>query len=207
MGIKNMVHLNGHMMCAVDVETTGLRAGYHDLIQVCFLPLDNKLEPRQDLPIFDMAIKPTNVEKIDMKAMSVNRTKLGEILESGFEPETAFDMFEHWWQRINMPENKRITPLAHNWPFDRSFLIEWMGWENFNHYIDGRYRDTMMIPGYQNDRSDFQAEQTPFAGSVTLNAVANRLGVEVIEKRTHDAMYDCLITAQVYKALCKDHFE
>lgn len=204
---RHMIHLNGHMMCAIDVETTGLRPGYHELLQVCCVPLDEKLRVRTDLPIFDVLIQPLYPERLEPGAASVNKDQLALCIETGYHPDIAFELFEEWFKRLDLAIEKRITPLAHNWMFDRGFLIEWMGWENFNYYIDGRARDTMLTACFMNDRSDFQAEQTPFPGSLTLSKLANMCDVEVINSRLHDALYDCEITRQIYLALCKGYME
>lgn len=201
-----MVHLNGHLLCSMDVETTGLREGYNEILQVCFLPLNAQLEPREDLPVYDICIKPLRPDRIDYKSMSVNKLKLAQIIEEGYEPSIAFDLFEHWYSRLKIPEGKRIMPLAQNWIFDRGHLMHWMGWENFNHYIDSRARDTMTVANYFNDRSDFHGNQTPFPKRVKLRYLATQLGIEIIQERLHDALYDCLLTAQVYKAMCKEEF-
>jgi DNA polymerase III alpha subunit (gram-positive type) len=206
MGTKNLVHLNGHIMCAIDVETTGLQAGYHELLQVCFLPLNAQLVPRDDLPVFDVKIKPLRPDRIDQKAASVNKIQMSDIIRTGYEPDVAFALFEHWYDRLPLPERKRIIPLAKNWPFDRAFLIEWMGWENFNHRIDGRARDAQVVACYMQDHADFQGEQIPFANGIRLTSLAAELGIEVIHEATHDALYDCMLTAKVYREFCKEEF-
>lgn len=206
MGTKNMVHLNGHILCAIDTETTGDDDTYHELIQVCFLPLNAQLEPRDDLPVYDVKIKPLHPDRLNPKAMNVNKLNLADIMETGFDPTIAFELFEHWYDRLNLPEKKRIIPLAKNWPFDRGFLRPWMGHENFKERIDSRYRDLQTVACYMQDHADFNGQQIPFATNVKLVTLAREMGVEIIESRLHDALYDCLITAQTYRAFCKEEF-
>ena len=43
--LTSIQHLNGNLLCSVDTETTGLRAGYHELIQLGVVPLDGDLKP------------------------------------------------------------------------------------------------------------------------------------------------------------------
>jgi len=203
---KHMVHLNGHLLCSIDVETTGLEADKHELLQVCFLPLDNLLEPSKHYTPFDVYIRPERPEDIDAAATSVNQIELATIMATGFDKWQAADLFDDWFENLNLG-GKRITPLAHNWPFDRGFLIEWMGWENFNYRIDGRFRDTMAEANAMNDRSDFNGQQTPFPSGTNLTRVAKRLGIEVDEGRTHDALYDCLLCSKIYKKMITEFFE
>jgi DNA polymerase III epsilon subunit-like protein len=66
-----MVHLNGNLLCAVDVETTGIIPGFHDLIQVAALPLNADLEPLKTVPPFYMNLKPEYPERADYRAKKV----------------------------------------------------------------------------------------------------------------------------------------
>lgn len=50
---RHLLHLNGHIMAAVDVETTGLRPRYHDVIQVAVVPLNSDFKPLEGaLPFY-----------------------------------------------------------------------------------------------------------------------------------------------------------
>jgi hypothetical protein len=47
-GVKvypGLVHLNGHLLAAIDLETTGTRPGYHEIIQIACVPLDSDIKP------------------------------------------------------------------------------------------------------------------------------------------------------------------
>lgn len=56
---KWMTHLNGHPLCAIDCETTGLDSNKHMAYQIAIIPLDARLLPRQDVNPFDIYIRPT----------------------------------------------------------------------------------------------------------------------------------------------------
>lgn len=191
-----MIHLNGNHLCVIDVETTGTIPGYHDLIQVAFLPLDSKLEPRQDILPFYCDLQPKRPENWDPESSKVTRTTLLDVQERGIEPYRAADLFDEWLLQFKFAPNKRLSPLAHNWPFDRGFIIDWLGRESFNQYIDGRYRDSMAVALYENDRADFMTEPYPFA-KVNLPWLAKQYNIP--HDRAHDALADCLVTAKVYK--------
>ena len=46
---RGMIHLNGNILCAVDVETTGLEVGFHEIWQIAVLPLDSNIKPNKDI--------------------------------------------------------------------------------------------------------------------------------------------------------------
>ena len=51
-----------------------------------------------------------------------------------------------------------------------------------------------------NDLADHHVEQIPFP-KVNLRFVATRLRLEMDEGKFHDALYDCITTAKVYKRM------
>ena len=53
-----MKHWNGHQLCAIDTETTGLEAGYHEIVEIAIIPLDSEIKPRTDVLPFNIFIKP-----------------------------------------------------------------------------------------------------------------------------------------------------
>lgn len=195
-----MIHLNGNLLCAIDCETTGLQAGYHDLIQVCLLPLDFNIKPHKKHTPFELKIKPRRRENIDLNALEVNKATLYDICITGLDPDVAADLFDDWFDKLRLPEGKRISPLGHNWAFDRNFVADWMGQANFDYRIDGRYRDTMSTALYINDCADHNAQGVPFP-KISLKYCASVCGIEWDAGRAHDAVYDCLKTAEVYRKM------
>lgn len=195
-----MVHLNGNLLCVVDTETTGDRPGFHDLIQICVLPLDSELEPYTKIVPFYTLLKPRRPENCHSDIIGKNRERICDAAIRGLDPDMACDLFDEWYGKLGLLEKKRISPLAQNWPFDRAFLIDWLGPESFDRYFDARYRDTMVAALYENDRADFKAEPHPYP-KVNLQYLASQL--RVMTDRSHDALADCLTTAEVYRQLVK----
>lgn len=193
-----MIHLNGNILCVIDVETSGTIPGHHDILQVCVLPLDSRLEPREDIMPFYCDIQPKRPETWDMKSSTVNRLTFAKIAQTGIEPYKAADLFDEWLERLRLAPGKRISPLAHNWCFDRGFIIDWLGRESFNQYFDGRYRDSMVVSLFENDRADFKCEPYPHP-KVNLTYLAKIYNIP--HERAHDALGDCIATAQIYKRI------
>lgn len=193
---RHLIHLNGNLLCCIDTETTGLDPRKHEIWQVCFLPLDSFFKPCKDIMHFELILKLNKPENVDPKAMS--REEFVNCQLKGVDQETAADMLEAWFNRLNLPENKRISPLAQNWAFDRDFLIEWLGRLRFQHIVDGRYRDLMTCSLYENDRADARIEQVPYPKN-SLGSIATRLCVE--NPNAHDALNDCMVTAECYRKM------
>lgn len=193
-----MIHANGHAICAIDCETTGLDPDHHEIIEIAFLPLDFNLQPRRDVPFFEILIRPDNVDNIDWDAFKISKQNFNDLLTRGLDKYDAADLFVDWWSKLKLAYNKRIMPLAHNWAFDMQFIKKWLGPKTFHYHIDGRYRDTMNACQFLNDISDKKAEQTPFP-KVNLTYVAQTL--KIPHTRAHTAMGDCLVTAEVYREL------
>lgn len=195
-----MKHLNGNLICVVDTETTGLEAGKHDLIQICILPLDNDLKPNKMFLPFYMNMLPKRPHEISSEALKINKLKLCEIIEKGLDPWKCVDLFGEWFDKLGLAEGKRIMPLAQNWPFDKGFVIEWLGPLTYDLYFHHYYRDTFPVSLYLNDRADFFSEPCPFPKH-SLSYLCNLLGVQREPKKAHDALQDCLMTAEVYRRM------
>ena len=202
---KSMQHWNAHQMCVFDVETTGLKPCWHEIVQIAVVALDANLQPRRKILPFEMFFCPEHPERIDPEAMRVTGLKEVDLLRRGHDPEKGRDLFEQWVKKLELditPSGtpKRIIPLAHNWAFDKVFIQDWLGASLFNELIDSRYRDTMTTSLFLNDAASFHAEKVPYSKN-TLQWLCKRLGVE--NPRAHDAIQDCLATAECYRRLCQ----
>lgn len=192
------IHLNGNILCAIDVETTGLRAGYHDIFQICILPLDSNFKPSKTVLPFYTEMLPRRPENTDPKAISLNKTEYAQLLINGLDSDRVADLLIEWFDKLPLPIKKNIIPLAHNWVFDRGFILDWLGHETFEHIFAPMYRDTMVAASYDNDRADFHVTQIPFP-KVNLKYLCSQLKVE--NQRHHDALADCVATAEVYRRM------
>jgi len=177
---KSLVNLNNHLLCAIDLETTGTQWGWHEITQIGILPLDQDIQPSTEYPPLDIKIKPLYPERVDPEALRVTNKELVDYKLNGMDPEAAMDLLHHWFTRLNLGEKKQVVPLGCNYAFDRG--------------------DIQTIALYLNDKSEFDAEQTPFP-KVMLRWLCNCLKIEIIEGSQHDALYDCKLTAEVYRKL------
>ena len=200
MATKSLVHLNSNMLCAIDCETTGPIAGHHDLIQVCIFPLDSELKPYKKVTPFYMELQPRRPHLCSPEHEVYSREKVCHAMISGMDADKSADLFDEWYKKLRLPDNKRISPLAHDWVHDCAFVCDWLGQLSFDRYFDARYRDTMTAALFENDRADFLGEPCPYP-KVDLTYLASTLKIEF--DRRHDPLSDCVTTAEVYRQMIK----
>lgn len=199
---SSMQHLNGNLLCAIDVETTGFDPQKNDVIQLCVLPLDAEIRPLKSVMPFFVEMIPKRPQNVDREASKVHRLNMAEIMSRGIDPWKAVDLFDEWFQNLGLPINKKITPLAHNWPFDREFVKEWIGGPiSFEGYFHHLYRDSMAASIFMNDRADFRGARYPYPKN-SLSYLGTIFGVE--NQKAHDALQDCITTAEIYRRLILD---
>lgn len=198
MNHRNLINLNGNILVSVDTETTGLMPGFHDLNEIAIIALDSEFNPVQSILPFHMMLQPKRPQNADEAALKKQGRTLAQIMLEGMDPWRAADLFEGWVERLRLVPGKRLSPLAHNWPFDRGFILDWLGKATFESFIDGRYRDTQTAALFLNDLADVHQTQCPFP-KVKLGDCAFRLGVPL--ENAHTAIEDAAATAQVYKRM------
>ncbi len=187
-----------------DCETSGLDPEKHDIIQVAALVLNSNFTPNKEFNPFYIMIKPRHyrigpeyLEEIK-PAMVVNKLSIDKIMNDGFDPDKAAELFEEWWRSIG---GEAVDPLCQNYPFDSSFFKAWLGPISFSQFFSRYYRDTYVAARFLNDFADFSNCQRPFTGGFSLGKLAKVLKIE-FKGTQHDAFSDCLATAETYRRMC-----
>lgn len=193
-----MNHINGNLLCAVDIETTGLDIDNHGILEIAVLPLNGMLEPHEHFHLFHMRMKPEDGEDFDLDAMRITGKDLCDVKLNGFDRETVADYFLRWFESLGLAKNKRIMPLAANWPFDREWIARWIGRESMDYLFDPRYRDVQTASLFLNDCADIRCEEVPFP-KVNLKYLASQLKVN--NPYAHSALGDAITTAAIYKKM------
>lgn len=188
---------SGHLLAGVDVETTGLEAGYHEIIQIAIQPLDDMFQPAKGVNPFYLDIKPERPERAAKAALQINGASLADLYMYGTPSDVAIDLLVDWFQRLNLAPTRRIIPLAHNWPFDYSFLSNWLGPEMFSEIFSVHYRDTMEMAILLDDVSS-QYGLDIFTQHYRLSTLCGKFGIEYIP---HNALDDVLATCKLYPRL------
>ena len=207
-----MIHFNGNLLAAIDVETTGFIPGHHDIIQICVLLLDSDIKPDLQVNPFYVNMKPKRPENIEPDAMEVSRISFANIMQTAIDPWDAADLFDDWFvnlrkdmhnRRAKLPENRKLLPLAQNWAFDLNFVKDWLGEKSFFDFFHPWYRDTLAVAQFLNDQyakdpNCVLPHKVPFPKS-NLGYICSQLNVK--NEKAHDALQDCIATAEAYRRM------
>lgn|SRR5574340_645068 len=194
----NVMEWNQNIFASVDIETTGLVAGFHEIVQIAVQPLDANLEPMSDVRPFYTTISPDHPERADHNAMHVHGLTMDELQESSLDKWRVAEMFEEWFIKLNLPMRRRLIMLAHNVVFENAFIKAWLGIESYDQFFHPHPRDSMMLATAINDRAILRGEKVVY-NRLNLPYLCKELGI-VFEDH-HDSLADALACAKVYKAL------
>lgn len=197
---SSLLALNGNMLVAVDVETTGLTPGFHEVVQVAIVPLDSDILPCKEHRAFYINIRPEHPERADRKATDVHGLDMDWLLTNGIEQYRAADMLEDWVTGLDLPFSKRMAPLAHNFPFEKAFLSNWLGQATYDGLFFIHPRDTQVVGALCNDLASYWGKDIPF-GTLSLSSMCKKLGI--VNEKEHDALADSLAGASLYRELIK----
>ncbi len=197
---NGLVHLNGHLMCAMDYETTGLVDRYHEVIQVAIVPLDADLKPREDIRPFYHNIAPLYPERqpAGRGAGSIHGLDIYELAENAPSSERVADLLVGWFEALDLPVGKKLVPLAHNYEFEARFSTAWLGHEMFNDLFYWQARDGMRLALSLNDQAAFNGDPVPYS-LVGLEGLCRKFGI--VNENPHDALSDAYAEAAVYRSL------
>lgn len=193
-----MLHLNGNLLVSVDLETTGRRPGYHEIIQIACVPLDSDLKPAKGLSPFYTEIKPNFPERVEPQAQFKHNIPMERLLTDAPDQDKVKDLFVEWFERLDLPMKKSLVPLAHNWAFESSWMKEWLGITLFDEIWFSHARDGMLLAIAINDKAAMRGEALPF-NRVGLGSLCRKFNIVNIS--AHDALADALAEAEVYRAL------
>lgn len=194
--------LNGNVMAAVDVETTGQRAGYHEIIQIGILPLNSDLRPLESVRPFYTTVRPEHPERQERRAGYVHQININELVLHAPSADRVQDYLIEWFNKLDLPFDKRLAPLAHNWAFESGFLKAWLGVDMFDRIFHFHPHDSMTYAISTNAKAAFKGEAAPF-NAVGLGPLCRHFGI--VNENPHDALSDCTAEAAVYRALL--HFD
>jgi len=195
---SGMPHLNGHLMAAIDFETSGSRPGYHEPIQIAIVPLNADLRPMESVRPFYTNIRPMFPERAEPAATRCHGLDINDLCLNALEPGRIQDLLIEWFHDLDLPHSKVIVPLAHNWAFEYGFLGAWLGVALRDRMFNAQARDAMTYALGLNDKAFFRGEKALF-NHVSLTEMTKYFGI--VNPRPHDAYCDSLAEAEVYRNL------
>jgi len=166
------------MYVVLDTETTGLYPHKgHEIISYAGIKLDKDLNEidRQHIRI------KANFERADPQALKVNKYK-PKLWSTALDPHTAANKIAAFM--------RDCIPVAHNWDFDRSFILKLFQDHAPHCKILRRGIDTIALAS---------AAFIPLGyKSMSMQSICNILGWP---KQTHDALDDTLMAVALFRLL------
>lgn len=197
-----MTHLNGDLLCAMDVETTGLNPGFHEVYEIAIIPLDADFKPDRRYKPLDIMIMPDFPDKIDWSGIAAcgNKKRLERAQAQGLTIESAHSLINRWFEGLQLI-GKKIAPLTHNGIFDMAHLRSFLGQLTFDYMINtSQTRDTMYLARCINDLFDQKVQNFPYP-KVDLKYLCLCTDIDSQKYgKTHQAFIDALLTAEIYSA-------
>jgi DNA polymerase III epsilon subunit-like protein len=187
----------GHVPAGVDFETTGLQAGYHEIIQVGVAPMKDDLSAPSLDECFYQYVRPEYPERQDPAAAAVHGIDLEWLMDTAPSADEVADWLREFFREQHFCEGKKFIPIAHNWPFENSFFDAWIGVVDKESMFHYHVRDTAVVCGYLKDKQ--VAGLAENNTSVSLTSMCSYFGIP--NDRPHDALNDALVCAELYRLL------
>jgi len=195
---KAMNHLNGHLLCGVELNTTGPNPLEHELYQISIIPLDRFYKRSKDMNWLELTVVPGRYDNIVNGRDAFGAKKA---VDSGIDYESAMMIFDHWWNSFDFAYKKGIAPLSHNWPTKERFLRKWMGDLNFeSKFAHDEMRDIESIMRFLNDLQDSRCEKF-MINKAKRAYMAYQLGVYRNYGRERTATAKAAIDIDIYRGL------
>ena len=166
------------MKAVVDFETTGLPG---EITQVAIVPFE-------DHTPFVYYSRPETIDR-ESRAWGI----------TGIDPDwllTALPAQDIVDRLIEWAPAQRLTPVAHNYPFEHSVLTSWLGNvkdQLFSHYGYCTFQMAALLREYGIIEPK----------NLKLGGLCEYFGIET--GKLHDAYYDCLATKELFERLIHEY--
>lgn len=190
-------HWNGNLLCAVDIETTGTDVERHEVIQIAIVPLGVDYGPAKGLKPFVTYVRPEG--ECDPEATAVHGIA-PETLALAPSKERVIDRLIKWVNDLDLVFDRRLLMLAHNGTFENRFLNRFLGQDLYYQIFNANSRDSMFLAVGINDLAVSQGKRPPFE-RVNMEWLCTHFGIT--NPKAHDAYFDALACAAVYRELLK----
>ena len=203
--VKGLEWWNGHHLAAISIKTTGPCLGMHEIYHIVMMDLTSDIEPREDVEILDIRIRPEFAEITDVKKMKpCEKADFTLACNYGIDSEDAKTYIEAWLNELDIPLideliRKPLMLLGYDMTnIVVPFLRYWLQ-ERYDEFFHQYTRDLIQVAGYNNDWASFHGEW-PQWNRFTLAMLGTRLGVPKAYNR-FDPIEECTQIAKIYKTM------
>jgi hypothetical protein len=205
-------NVNGNTLASVCIDTTGSNPREHDLIRIAIVPLyHNTFERHRDFrpyvtelrPIHDYPLLANREYRRDGSDTMTHRyrTNTRNLYDAaevrGVDRYDAAALLDNWFLQHKCFIGKRLIPIGYDWPFISSFMIHWLGYDEYTTIFDYRYRDLLPLYTMENDHSVHTFSDTKFK-KVDFSYVATQMGFPPSTLQL-DVGERALVQAAIYK--------
>lgn len=177
------------MIISLDVETTGLTSGFHEITELGAVILDDAFN---EISTFSTLMKINKPERYSLEAQSISGITVEELEKHGKGQMAARIEFMDWV--YTHMDDEKLTPLGHNYDFDKQFLNVFLG-AQYDDLFTYRYRDSQRAAGLLIDAGVINPEK------VGLDKLAEYFGMS---PQIHRALADAKLCVEVYKRLIQE---
>lgn len=192
---KPLPHWHGNLLCAIDLETTGIDLATSEVVQIAIVPLGQDLRPAPNLDPFVSYVQPESGS--DPDAALVHGIP-EEVLALAPSRSRVIDRLIKWVNSLGLVFDRRLMMLAHNGCFENRFLNKFLGTDLYNQIFNANSRDSMFLAIGINDLAVAQGKQPPFE-RVNMSWLCNHFNIT--NPKAHDAYFDALACAELYRKL------
>jgi DNA polymerase III epsilon subunit-like protein len=189
--------MSGIQYYIIDTETTGLKAGYHEMTEIGIIRCTDRVQLWRQ-------IKCINPERASFDALAITKKTLSDI-ERGYDRDLIVTECEKFFAEDGLTPAHRCI-VAHNAPFDRKFLHAM--WEASGKEFPAHlWLDTMSLTKEflkNADTSQITIVKTPTGRvSTQLHACCDMVGINKISE-AHNAKVDSRNTYLLHRSLIED---
>lgn len=181
-------------LLGIDLETTGVDPKTNAIIEIACIHYNGA----EKLSEFNVEVATNSGRKKSLGAMRITKKSHKDIMNNyeALYSENAVDAFtEYLIKDVCSHTKERITIVGHNVSFDINFMKEWLSRHNIDKWDEVftvRFLDTAVIAEFLRNTGALPLK------SLSLDKLAEGLGVEVDKNKLHTALYDVDLTFKCY---------
>lgn len=180
----------------IDTETTGLKAGYHEMTEIGIIRAEDKVQLWKQ-------VKCVNPERASFDALAITKKTMAD-LDKGYDAEFIVSECNKFFEEDGLTPAHRCI-VAHNAPFDRKFLHAL--WESQGKEFPAHlWLDTISLTKEYIKKAglDVEAKEKGLPKLKTnLHAACDIVGIKKISE-AHNAKVDSRNTYLLHRALIDD---